>query len=70
MMTQDEIDLAWSREIAESVIDELAIGKVISDVDFRRAVDIAAQQIHVHLISGIGRIIQTAGTESPANHLS
>jgi hypothetical protein len=32
-MTQEEIDLAWSQEIGESVVDELAIGKVITDAD-------------------------------------
>jgi hypothetical protein len=51
-MNQTEQDLRWSRKIANSVIEELVRGKVLAERDWQRAEDIAAQQIHVHLISG------------------
>jgi hypothetical protein len=51
-MTQNEIDLDWSRIVAEDLADELVAGKVLAKTDFDRAVAIAAQMIHVHLVSG------------------
>ena len=51
-MTQDERDLKWSGMIANSVIEELVRGEIVEEADWERAEAIAAQQIHVHLISG------------------
>jgi hypothetical protein len=50
-MKQSEIDLERSAHIANSVVEELVRGKVLAESDWARAEAIAAQQIHVHLIS-------------------
>ena len=50
-MTQNEIDLAWSRFVAEDAADELLAGKVIMKTDLKRAEAIIAQMIHIHLVS-------------------
>jgi hypothetical protein len=51
-MNQNERDLEWSRNIANSVVEELVRGNVLKESNWTRAEAIAAQQIHVHLISG------------------
>ena len=51
-MTLNEIDLDWSALVAEDIVDELLAGKVIAADDLMRARAIAAQMIHMHLISG------------------
>jgi hypothetical protein len=33
-------------------VDELVIAKILAPADFDRAVAVATQQIHVHLVSG------------------
>jgi hypothetical protein len=51
-MTQNEIDLNWSRIVGEDVADELVVGNVVAKSDFTRAVAIVSQMIHIHLVSG------------------
>ncbi len=51
-MTLNEIDLDWSDLVAEDIADELVAGKVVAETDFAKAKAIAAQMIHIHLISG------------------
>jgi hypothetical protein len=51
-MTQNEIDMDWSRIVAEDIADELVAGKVVTENEFARAVAIASQMIHIHLVSG------------------
>lgn len=51
-MNQDLKDLAWSNKVANSVIEELVRGKILKESDWKRAEAIAAQEIHIHLISG------------------
>ena len=52
MMTQDEIDLAWSDLVAAIAADELVAGKVITRDQEKFAADIIAQMIHICLVSG------------------
>jgi hypothetical protein len=49
-MTDDEIDAAWSRSVAELAIDPLVTAKIMEKDDFSRAVAIAAEEIYVRLI--------------------
>jgi hypothetical protein len=49
-MTDDEIDAAWSRSVAELAIDALVTAKIMEKDDFSRAVAIAAEEIYVRLI--------------------
>ncbi|HZF35878.1 MAG TPA: hypothetical protein VE914_18935 [Candidatus Angelobacter sp.] len=65
-MNQAERDLVWSKDIANSVIEELVRGNVLREADWARAEAIAAQQIYIHLISGDrpeGYAPPTAGIE-------
>jgi hypothetical protein len=49
-MTDDEIDAAWSRSVAELAIDALVTAKIMEKDDFSRAVAIAAEEIYVRVI--------------------
>jgi len=51
-MNQEEIDLAWSAEIANSVIEELVREALLKKVDWKQAEAIALEQIHINLASG------------------
>ena len=51
-MDQDQRDLEWSGKIANSVVEELIRGNVLDEKNWKRAEAIAAQQIHIHLVSG------------------
>jgi hypothetical protein len=52
MMTQNEIDLDWSHRTALSIVEDLIVGKVLAEADAERAIAIAAQMIHIPLVSG------------------
>jgi hypothetical protein len=45
-------DLEWSQQVAEDIAHELVAGKVISSEQIAFATEIAAQQIHIWLVSG------------------
>jgi hypothetical protein len=51
-MNQNEIDLAWSGQRANSAIDELVRAGLLKETDWELAEKIVAQDIHIALISG------------------
>lgn len=51
-MTEDEVDLAWSRSVAGLAADALIDGKVIVKADFERASTIIAEEVYVRLCLG------------------
>ena len=52
-MNQNDVDLDWSALVAESIVDELIIGKVMKASDRQFAEQIIAQDIHIKLVSGL-----------------
>ena len=52
-MNQNDIDLDWSNLVAGFIVEELIAGKVVKEADRQFAEKIAAQQIHVFLVSGV-----------------
>lgn len=51
-MTDDEIDLAWSRQVAGLAADALADGKLITKDKIDRAQAIIAEEFYVRLALG------------------
>jgi hypothetical protein len=51
-VSQMDLDRKWSHKIANSVVEELVRGNVLTDDQWKRAEAIAEQQIFIHLISG------------------
>ncbi|WP_213738537.1 hypothetical protein [Bradyrhizobium sp. dw_411] len=45
-------DLEWSKWVAESVVDELSVAKLIPEDQVNWARDIVAQDIHIKLLAG------------------
>jgi len=49
VMTEDEINLAWSHSIAELIADALVAGKVIAKTEYERAREIIAEEVLARL---------------------
>ena len=51
-MTDDEIDVAWSRMVAELAADGLVTAKILAKDDLQKATEIIAEEISVRLVAG------------------
>jgi hypothetical protein len=51
-MTDDEIDVAWSRMVAELAADGLVTAKILAKDDLQKATEIIAEEIYVRLVAG------------------
>ena len=51
-MTDSEIDLAWSRMVAELAADGLVTAKILAKDDLQKATEIIAEEIYVRLLAG------------------
>ena len=51
-MTDEEMDLAWSRAVAELAADALVTAGFVPKGDIERATEIIAEEVHVRLAIG------------------
>jgi hypothetical protein len=51
-MTDNEIDLAWSRMVAELAADGLVTAKILAKDDLQKATEIIAEEVFVRLVAG------------------
>ena len=51
-MTDNEIDVAWSRMVAELAADGLVTAKILAKDDLQKATEIIAEEIYVRLVAG------------------
>ena len=51
-MTDNEIDVAWSRAVAELAADGLVTAKILAKDDLQKATEIIAEEIYVRLVAG------------------
>jgi hypothetical protein len=50
-MTDDEIDVAWSKSVAALAADALVDAKLIIKADLDKATAIIAEEVHVRLVA-------------------
>jgi hypothetical protein len=51
-MTDNEIDLAWSRMVAELAADGLVTAKILAKDDLQKATEIIAEEVFIRLVAG------------------
>jgi hypothetical protein len=51
-MTDNEIDLAWSRMVAELAADGLVTAKILAKDELQKATEIIAEEVFVRLVAG------------------
>ena len=51
-MTDNEIDVAWSRAVAELAADSLVTAMILAKDDLQKATEIIAEEIYVRLVAG------------------
>jgi hypothetical protein len=51
-MTDNEIDVAWSRMVAELAADGLVTAKILAKDDLQKATEIIAEEVCVRLVAG------------------
>ena len=50
-MTDNEIDVAWSRAVAELAADSLVTAMILAKDDLQKATEIIAEEIYVLLVA-------------------
>jgi len=51
-MTDNEIDVAWGRAVAELAADSLVTAMILAKDDLQKATEIIAEEIYVRLVAG------------------
>jgi hypothetical protein len=51
-MTDNEVDLAWTRAVAELAADALVTARILAKDDLQKATEIIAEEIYVRLVAG------------------
>ena len=51
-MTDNEIDVAWRRAVAELAADSLVTAMILAKDDLQKATEIIAEEIYVRLVAG------------------